>query len=41
VTVNNELKRMQKETIVNNFRYYIGIFLERLRETTETSGEPP
>jgi hypothetical protein len=38
MTVNTELERMQKETILNNFRYYIGIFLEVLKETTETSG---
>jgi hypothetical protein len=38
MTVKNELERMEKETILNNFRYYICLFLEGLRETTENSG---
>jgi hypothetical protein len=32
--VNKKLERIWKEEAVSNLRYYLGIFLERLRETT-------
>jgi hypothetical protein len=37
VTVNNELKMMQKETAVAKFRYHPGIVSEGLRNIMKTS----
>jgi hypothetical protein len=35
--VNDEFEMLKEAVMSYNFRYYVGIFLERLRRTRETS----